>query len=1055
MDLDALEPPARKLVEAVGLAGRPIPLDVAAALIDTTPEEALDVGERLMEEGFLDAVEETFLPGTVGAGSEGLSSIRTAYLYGELARAFTAAGYAERAPGLLGGYLLRAGDAEAAMPLIDAAASSASEPDEVIELVEAGVYAMEEEGVGSSELEGRLRLERAKYHHSVGSPDLAAEDLRAVIRLSEGVALVDALGFLAAVEDNRQESQTAEVHAAVAIGEATAIGEPIKAGSLSLLQARILSRIGFPGEADAALAKGVGILQERGNPYQRFLATQNMARIALDRGKAVRAEPLFERVFTTAEDTGGRAAMADAAAWLARAQFLHGHPSRGLESVATATELAQATATAGPMFLAHMAHSEGAARFAAYEEALDAADAMLGYVLAQLPDWENAARYLRARALLGLGREDESAEEVGRALASTPEGINGWRWRLRIEAFRFNVLAAQGAEWPRERAEDLTDELLQGQWLDIAAELMAIRAGAEEDEELAKQSAALALQLGIPTTAAIAIDASALWSDPAGAAVASRVKEIDRYVPEAWHEAWAAQPAIVAALAAPEVVDEELTAAAAALQADLDAALQAAGLADPDTALSPAQRREQGLVRRRGGRVRRGALRLGAAAAVVILAIGGGFLAANLFDSPQSIIIDGATTIAPTTTILALEETHITEDHPEFFTKTWVTLGGNQERNGATNASGVRQAAGYYWRNEQSQDQFHASPIVIGQNVVVGARDGQVLFMSQRDGTSAKSTSPQGNVQVTAAGATIGSEYVAFVPNEDGFLYAYNVQSAEELDKHEIDTCCTPAYDGDRGLLYVGDTAGFLHALIAADIGQEPAWVLPASSEEAEPAITTNITMTDAHLFYGIGDQLWQFDLDTLQANQCMIGNGEFLTPVVSDGKIYAANSDRLIHILEAETCTETTDFINVVDLPLAMPAVAGDLLVQPHAFGVSTWVYGTQEEVASLVEMDPSVDASGSTRKQWWPMTPQVNVGWVGSSPVIADGMVYIGSFDGHVYALRPGDFELKIVWKYDTDAQIVNSVAVTDRVVYVATTGGRVIAIAPVAAERLAETD
>jgi tetratricopeptide (TPR) repeat protein len=597
VDLNTLEPSARRLAEAAAVVGRPIPLDVAAALIGETPEEALDVAEQLIGHGVLEAAGEGFVGGSTGLHPDELDSVRTAYLYRELAKAYIAAGYGERTPRLLGEYLLKGGDAEAAVIHIDAAATGGSSVD-MIELVEAGVAAIEAEGIDEPGVEGRLRLERAKYHQVAGASDLAVEDLRASIRLLDGAMLVDALGFMAAVEDDRQESQVAEVYAAAGIAEATVIGEPVKAGSLLLLHARILNRIGFPAEADSSLARGVGILEEHGNRYQRFLATLNMARIALDRGRAVRAEPLFQQVFTTSEDVGGRAALADAGAWLARAQFMRGHPDLGLTSVATAIELAELEEIDGPIFLAHMAHAEGASRFAAYPEALEAADAMLEQVLLQLPDWENAARYLRARALLGMGHLDDAAAEVERALAATPRGINGWRWRLRIEALSLAVLAARGTRWPRARAEDLTDELLQGLSLDIAAELMSVRADVEGDADLARQSAALAMQLGIPTTAAAAIEAGGLWPDPAAAAVALHIKDTARRVPAHWWEAWSAQPGIVAALETPELVDKELVAANAALQEDLDAALTAAGLSEGATALSPAQRRQQGLVRR-------------------------------------------------------------------------------------------------------------------------------------------------------------------------------------------------------------------------------------------------------------------------------------------------------------------------------------------------------------------------------------------------------------------------------------------------------------------------
>jgi outer membrane protein assembly factor BamB len=676
-----------------------------------------------------------------------------------------------------------------------------------------------------------------------------------------------------------------------------------------------------------------------------------------------------------------------------------------------------------------MAHAEGAGRFAAYEEALDAADAMLGYVLQQLPDWENAARYLRARALLGLGRVDEAADEVELALELTPGGINGWRWRLRIEAFRFNVLAARGAEWPQGRAEDLTDELLQGQSLDVATELMAVRAGIEEDEDLARQAAALALQLGIPTTAAAAIEAGGLWSDPAGAAVASRIKETARHVPEAWQEAWASQPGIAAALAAPEVVDEELAAAAAALQSDLDAALLAAGLADPETALSPAQRREQGLVRRQPGRARRGALLVGAAAAVVILAIGGGFLAATVF-APDDPEIEVATTVVVTTTIPGIEDTKITEQ-PDFFAGGWVTWGGDQARTGGTDATGVQQPLGYYWRNDSSQSEFFASPIVLGQKVVIGGLDGQVYFFERRNGDEVSQVSrTQNAVRMTAAGAGIRVEgaiqFLTFVPSSDGFLYAYDSNRASEMWSFPIEATGTPAVDETTGEVYVGDSEGFLHALRAGQVAEE-LWVLPEGEDGFGDRINTSITLSGRNVYFGVGTELWTVNVDTKEAEVCdVLAVGELLTPVVSDGLIFAATKQGFIHVLDAETCTWTGLNIQADDALVARPAVYNGMIYQPGRFGVTAY------------NLDGEYVWNGPKRGEGELFAP-----FVQGSPVVAGGLVYFGSSDHYVYALDAMTGE--IVWDWMEDAAITSEVAVTDGVVYVATSEGNVIAIAP----------
>ena len=71
--------------------------------------------------------------------------------------------------------------------------------------------------------------------------------------------------------------------------------------------------------------------------------------------------------------------------------------------------------------------------------------------------------------------------------------------------------------------------------------------------------------------------------------------------------------------------------------------------------------------------------------------------------------------------------------------------------------------------------------------------------------------------------------------------------------------------------------------------------------------------------------------------------------------------------------------------------------------------------------------------------------------SPAVANGIVYFGAADGYVYALDAATGDL--VWEWNEGTPISAEVALGDRAIYVATRGGDVIAIAPVADERLAE--
>ena len=163
---DELDAPARKLVEAVSLSGRPIPLDVAADLIDGSSDEALAIGEQLVDQGLLVQSKQGFaIPSAVDASriAHALGAVRAGHLYGELAKAFGDAGYDTRSPGLVGGYYLKAGEPEAAIPLLDEAlttAIAAGAAAEAVPRIESALAAIDEEGVGTPQLEGRIWPQR-------------------------------------------------------------------------------------------------------------------------------------------------------------------------------------------------------------------------------------------------------------------------------------------------------------------------------------------------------------------------------------------------------------------------------------------------------------------------------------------------------------------------------------------------------------------------------------------------------------------------------------------------------------------------------------------------------------------------------------------------------------------------------------------------------------------------------------------------------------------------------------------------------------------------------
>ena len=62
-------------------------------------------------------------------------------------------------------------------------------------------------------------------------------------------------------------------------------------------------------------------------------------------------------------------------------------------------------------------------------------------------------------------------------------------------------------------------------------------------------------------------------------------------------------------------------------------------------------------------------------------------------------------------------------------------------------------------------------------------------------------------------------------------------------------------------------------------------------------------------------------------------------------------------------------------------------------------------------------------------------------SSPVVADGVVYVGSDDGWLYALDMNDGQLS--WKFETNGPVESSPLVHGNVVYVGSNDGNLYAI------------
>jgi outer membrane protein assembly factor BamB len=213
-------------------------------------------------------------------------------------------------------------------------------------------------------------------------------------------------------------------------------------------------------------------------------------------------------------------------------------------------------------------------------------------------------------------------------------------------------------------------------------------------------------------------------------------------------------------------------------------------------------------------------------------------------------------------------------------------------------------------------------------------------------------------------------------------------------------------------------------------IAGEPQWQWPDDEVGLGSRISTDITLAGGIAYFASGNDLWWLDVNSREGGRCAVKNtGAFVTPVVSEGMIYAASRGGFIHVLDAESCAEVAGVgVHVGEELTLRPAVHDGIAYQPGTRGVTAY--------------DPA--AAPEDRLLWGPAP--VNEGTVlappvRGSPVVAGGLVYFGAQNGYVYALDRKSGEL--VWEWHEGVPISASPTITDGVVYVATTAGHVIAI------------
>jgi outer membrane protein assembly factor BamB len=244
---------------------------------------------------------------------------------------------------------------------------------------------------------------------------------------------------------------------------------------------------------------------------------------------------------------------------------------------------------------------------------------------------------------------------------------------------------------------------------------------------------------------------------------------------------------------------------------------------------------------------------------------------------------------------------------------------------------------------------------------------------------------------------------LVFVGCRDGSLYACNLETGTPVWSHGTagEVRSSPAVAD--GTVVVGSDAGGVHAL-DAETGQLRWRTQTGGEVVSSPAVvgdTVYLGSTDSCVYaidFDTGDRLWTHETDgAVRSSPAVSPDGEAVYVGGFDGRMYALSagdgSRRWTH--EADRGVYAT------------PAVHAD----DSSDGTTVFIGGRDETLYAL---------DAATGRDRWTR----HVGWMRSSPAVADGTVFVGSDDHYLYAFDAGSGEQQ--WSLRTGNYVQSSPAV-----------------------------
>ena len=263
-----------------------------------------------------------------------------------------------------------------------------------------------------------------------------------------------------------------------------------------------------------------------------------------------------------------------------------------------------------------------------------------------------------------------------------------------------------------------------------------------------------------------------------------------------------------------------------------------------------------------------------------------------------------------------------------------------------------------------------------------------------------------------------------FFGSSDGNVYALDASSGAPMWKFKTNDVVHASPAVANGMLYIGSWDSYFYALNAATGKQ--VWRFKTGEDHAihnQVGIQSSAAVADGTVFFGCRDShLYALDARTGQLRWAFPTHGSWVvsSPAARGSSVYFSTSDSsLVYELRSHD-GHTVFSLAFHGWPLfSSPAIASDMLYigswAGRLMGIDlkqhrvTWTFitdGARAHAASLTKADGSPDYSRAYRSDFYDdmvigYNTMMTAGAVLSSPIVSNGVIYVGSADGNLYAL------------------------------------------------------